>query len=518
MLYNNIVDNHKKETKILFYKIKNDTSNLLSKLLFQYYKQEVILKDKHNLVLEYLQGKENLLDIDLNKIYRKINKNTSTNPYNIYITDKDLVIKNTTYKADIGFNLSFAKDTFDEHLKNNIIGCCTPLFEKSSKIFLSFTDSYIIKDNKKIGVVQVSYNYLNIKDQFKRIEDLISKYPNIEDAKAYILVNTGFINDLILKDFSSYKPNLKEILQKIEDGLKVKDHLGNKILTINKFIKNGIEYREMYMSAQSPIFDNTKIIYSILLNETKFNNDIINLNKFIFIITILGVITIIIITKIRDNETKLNNQDKFVQSAMHEIKTPLSVITLNNELRELEFGKDIYSKEIESALKILQNSYDDMSFAVTKNQIDYKIEKLLLKNIIIERIEYFNTIAKVSNKIIEYDLKSNCIVQISLLELVRIVDNSLSNAIKYSEKNSIIKVVLINNILSFHNNGIIIKNKKQIFKKYFRENNIIGGYGLGLSIISDILKKYNIHIEVNSTIEDGTTFKYRFKCCIDDII
>jgi hypothetical protein len=49
----------------------------------------------------------------IDEIYKNLN-NSDTPFYNIYITDENLVITNTTFKPDLGFNLSFAKETFDK--------------------------------------------------------------------------------------------------------------------------------------------------------------------------------------------------------------------------------------------------------------------------------------------------------------------------------------------------------------------------------------------------------------------
>jgi signal transduction histidine kinase len=219
----------------------------------------------------------------------------------------------------------------------------------------------------------------------------------------------------------------------------------------------------------------------------------------------------VVIAKVRDKEIKLSDQDKFVQSAMHEIKTPLSIITLNNELRQLEQGTDAYSEEIDNALKVLHNSYRSMSFIMTKDQLGYEIETLDLSQIVKQRIEYFQTIASMNDKKIIFNIDdSHYMVDISLIELTRLIDNSLYNAIKYSAVGSDIKVVLANNILSFHNEGEAIEDKEKVFNKYFRENNTVGGYGLGLSIIKDIAEKYHIDIQLESDIDNGTTFTYSF--------
>lgn len=516
---NSIITTYEKDTKILFYTIQNQTSSLLSKLLHQYTLQKNVLLNKHALVAKYIQEQQiTPTEIDLKNIYQTINKNEKNNNYNIYITGENLVIKNTTFKKDIGFDISFAKSSFDEHFEKNTTGICTPLFEKSSKQFLSYTDAYLsTPTNLKANVLQVSYSYLESKNRLIEIQKLISKYPNIVDAKAYIIVDTGFVNDIILKDFPSYKPNLKEILSRIEEGSKVNEKLSNTNLTINTFDKDNIYYTEVYISTKSAILDNTKIVYSILLDDTQLHAQLKNLNLLMFFVVLLGIFAIFATYKIRRKEIKFTEQDKFVQSSMHEIKTPLSIITLNNELRELEFGKDEYSQEIDSALKTLKTSYDDMSFTLTKDELTYPVDVLTLSEILTSRVSYFKTIATSNSKSISLHIDSACKVKISTIELIRLIDNNLSNAIKYSFNNSTIEVTLKDDLLTFHNHGKEILNQKNVFNKYFRENTVIGGHGLGLSIVKEITQKYSVNIVLNSSTKEGTTFSYKFKCHTDDI-
>jgi len=133
-------------------------------------------------------------------------------------------------------------------------------------------------------------------------------------------------------------------------------------------------------------------------------------------------------------------------------------------------------------------------------------------------VQYFKTIATSNSKKIELkNITQDCIVNMSSVELTRVIDNNISNAIKYADLNSTISIAFENNKLSFHNYGNPIKDTKKIFTKYFRENKVIGGHGLGLNIVDDIAKKYAIKIEVTSDAESGTSFKYMFKCHTDDI-
>ena len=466
LLVSNIKSSHEKDTQILFYKVKNDVDFMLSRLLYEYTKQKDILENKHKEVLEYLNSSKNqdLLTLDLTKIHEKINEGLENKPYNIYISNKDYVIKNTTYKPDLDFNLSFAKKEFDEHLENNQIGVTTPLFKKSSKNFFSFTDSYLSKN--KEGILQVSYNYSETTSQLRAIKKSIQSESNIKEAKAFIIVNTGFINDLILKDFASYKPTLEEIENRIKEGKQINDELKDKIIYTNDFIQNNINYKSLYFSTKSSIFDDTKIIFSILLDESSYYKKIENINYLMIILTFIGLIAIVIITLIRNKELKLSFQDKFIQSAMHELKTPLGIITLNNDLKREKYGEDDYTTQIDSAVKTLHKSYEDLEFIIKKEKENYEVEILDLEETLEKRIKYFENLATTNNRKLISNINSECQVKISEVELIRLIDNNISNAIKYSTPNSEIEILLIRNKLQFKNYGTPIKNSKKIFLKY----------------------------------------------------
>ena len=49
---------------------------------------------------------------------------------------------------------------------------------------------------------------------------------------------------------------------------------------------------------------------------------------------------------------------------------------------------------------------------------------------------------------------------------------------------------------------------KNIYNRYYRATTQSGGFGVGLNIVRNVCKKYNIKFEVESKIKEGTLFKF----------
>jgi signal transduction histidine kinase len=158
-----------------------------------------------------------------------------------------------------------------------------------------------------------------------------------------------------------------------------------------------------------------------------------------------------------------------------------------------------------------------MEFMIKKEKDDYKIEIIDLEEIVEDRIDYFRKIATMNKRELLSNINSECQVEISQVELIRLIDNNISNAIKYSTPNSTIEISLKENELQFKNFGTLIKNHNKIFSKYYRENDVVGGYGLGLNIVKNIAKKYNIKFDVQIDEKNRNIFTYVFKSHFDDI-
>lgn len=510
-LVKNIELKHKKNEQILFYKLQIESTNLLSLLLSNYSKQKEEIRKTHLIVKNYLKNKD--YNIDLEEIYKIINKDKNNNPYNIYITDENLKIINTTFKKDLGLDLSFAKKTFQKHRESNIIDVSAPIFETYTTNFFSYSDSYLPNTNR---IMQISYTYPNTQKQLKKIQNVIDSNDLIKNSKAYVIFKDGYIGDFVFKSFKAKKVDINSIKERLKKGKNLSNKLQNKSILIEEHKQDGIKYKDFYFSQNSILFDDAQIIFNVSFDQNHLRDEIHKINLLSTFLSIILLLTIYFLLRIRDKENLLNQKDTFIKYSVHEIKTPLSIISLNNQLRQTKLGTDKYSDKINSAIKTLKNSYEDMSYLISKDHIDYEKQLVNLNHFLKDRINFFSSIASSQGREIILNSNDKCEILISKVELTRLIDNNLSNAIKYSDINSTITVTLKNNSLSFKSFGKEIVNTKAIFEKYQRENSSQGGHGLGLSIVKDITNKNNIKIKVSSKNKINN-FTYLFNCHCADI-
>jgi len=208
----------------------------------------------------------------------------------------------------------------------------------------------------------------------------------------------------------------------------------------------------------------------------------------------------------------LKSQKRFLRYAVHETNTPLAVIMANIELYELEHGKNILISNIEAATKNMYGIYDDLSYLAKKDKLVYSQQKIILADFIQSRIEFFNIVAQQLN--LSFTFYNDCMrseVYINETKLQRIIDNNITNALKYTKEHEVIKITLYAEndycIFDISSNSIIIKEPQHVFDAYYRENAIKEGLGLGLRLVKNICEEEHIKIVLKSN-EEKTSFTY----------
>jgi len=213
-------------------------------------------------------------------------------------------------------------------------------------------------------------------------------------------------------------------------------------------------------------------------------------------------------------ESLLKQQDYFIKKIMHEINTPVSVISLNAELLEVKYGGHLSINTIKASTKILSSIYNELNYLVKKELYSYDKEWIKLLEFVSNRIAYFHEIADVKTIELHLAIDSEFSIYINSLHLERLVDNTLSNAIKYSNDNTQIELLLgINDkgcFLNITDEGVGLEDVNIIFEQYYQssQNNI--GLGIGLATVKEICDKYGIDLQVQSEQNRGSVFSYLF--------
>jgi len=206
--------------------------------------------------------------------------------------------------------------------------------------------------------------------------------------------------------------------------------------------------------------------------------------------------------------------DKFIKDSMHEINTPLSIININAELFANKYGDNKYLQRMKSASKTLATIYDDMDYLIKQGRVEHKTEEINISEFVENRVDYFKGIAILKHIQVETEIEPNLWYQFSKTKLQRIVDNTISNAIKYSYDHKEVRIRIEKRdsqiIFSVEDQGVGIENIERIFSRYYRENQTKGGFGIGLNIVKDIIDKEGIALEVKSKVGEGTIFVYTF--------
>ena len=213
---------------------------------------------------------------------------------------------------------------------------------------------------------------------------------------------------------------------------------------------------------------------------------------------------------------RVDSMDKFIKDSAHELNTPISVLMTSVSMLKNGKNPEKMMKYILSSSKQISQIYNDIHFSAFNEINEDVFEEFDLKDLVSESVDYFNDISITKNIQINSNLFA-CCIKMDRTKTQKLVNNLISNAIKYSYKDSIIEVTLKDNILSVKDfgRGISEEEQKEIFKRYKRGNNNEGGFGIGLDIVKRICNEYNLILNLKSQINKETIFSIDFSSIVN---
>ncbi|WP_458700038.1 sensor histidine kinase [Sulfurospirillum sp. 1307] len=229
----------------------------------------------------------------------------------------------------------------------------------------------------------------------------------------------------------------------------------------------------------------------------------------IFIGFIGYLLSKMLIAPIKDRVEKLN---RFIKDSAHDINTPVSALMMSvSSLRNKEKIDKRVLNHISISAKLISQIYNSLSFLAFNEKDEVLDQEFDLKDSVIESVKFFDEIAKSKDLKIICELEST-MVFMDRSRIQKVINNLISNAIKYSYQNTRIDIKLKDRVLMVQDEGVGIAKEDQesIFNRYERKNKESGGFGIGLDIVKTVCKAYNIKIELKSELSKGTTFYLTF--------
>ena len=239
------------------------------------------------------------------------------------------------------------------------------------------------------------------------------------------------------------------------------------------------------------------------------------------------------LTKSLEKEKELNDlKSRFVSMASHEFRTPLSTILSSISLlskytkTEDQPKRDKHVERIKYSVKSLTDILNEfLSLGkIEAGKIEVRNEEFDLKAFVDSVVYEMNILLKPGQQFNYTHIGDKILFSDSHL-LKHILVNLISNAIKFSPENSVIKIYSeitggITTIqITDQGMGIPKSDQVHLFERFFRATNVtnIQGTGLGLHIVGRYVELLDGIIKYNSELEKGSSFTIKLPS-IDDLL
>lgn len=282
------------------------------------------------------------------------------------------------------------------------------------------------------------------------------------------------------------------------------------LLTEVKYTNNKII---RYITNPQKYYLNTQYIVVEIMDDKEWLNKTIKtiiIYSSVFFIFMLVVGYFLLKLFLKPMRDSLHLLDRFIKDTTHELNTPISTIMTNIEMINKDNIQDKYLLKsidrIDIGAKTISNIYDDLTYLMLNNKIISNNEDINLKELIKQRVEYFSTLSNMKKIKFVTNLDAKVTLYMDEKKITKLVDNILSNAIKYNKIEGYIYINLDAEKLTVKDTGkgIAQEHIDSMFERYARFDKSVGGFGIGLNIVKMICDEYKLSIKIESELGQFT--------------
>lgn len=530
---NNTYDKQIKQIVVINKEFMNNNLQYIKKEVKQ--TEAIFLKIENELKKMYIDDNTNVINVK-DELSNRFDLKKQELSLEVFKINKDYKIIDSSNTFDINYYISINKNekkTLSKITKVHVLkqspGVFFDAFDQTIKKYAFFK----LKDSSYLGISIIFEFSKKHKEAFKNL--VISLHTKLNYR--YVIRDSNKV-DYTMKffmradEFSSraeyYEKLYKNKKQSLIDLAFIKAskegkfhsiEKDNKLYTYVPLLKKDNELLPLFadivleiesdISSEKLFFQKTYkyVIYFVLMH-------ILMILVIFYFITSYQNIEKDLKKAILKNKNLVKYNKNFISNMVHQIRTPLAVIMSNLSLLEyFNNDKNKYAHQINASITTLSNSYENLSYINSYDSLLYKNKRIDLSDFLKKRVSYFDAAANANKMNLITNINDNIFFTINDLELERIIDNTITNAIKYSYFQKDTYITLKKNsiaiVISFKNQGYKIKNEEMLFEKKEKEENQ-ERLNLGLYVVSLIAKKHNIKI-VFRRENDFNIFEYHFK-------
>lgn len=231
-------------------------------------------------------------------------------------------------------------------------------------------------------------------------------------------------------------------------------------------------------------------------------------------ISLVGIIAVFIIvfifSKIVFNPVKrtYDKQKRFVTNAAHELKTPLTIISANNELIDAEYNSLDETQAIDKQVKKLTIMINNLTLLSKLDEEDKNVdlkEKVDLTKLSNDLIEPFKVIFESRNIKFNFFVDDNCYIKGNTNLISQLLSLLIDNANKYALTYIDFEVRIVGKgveLKTSNDADIDEKNPNLLLERFYRNDKARGkieGSGIGLSVVNEIVKLHKGTIKLNAS-------------------
>ncbi len=276
------------------------------------------------------------------------------------------------------------------------------------------------------------------------------------------------------------------------------------LATAKKLISSGAKKGWTKTTYRYRVYKKADVKYVILLDQSR---ELIPSYRILIVSSIcavvgFGVITLLtflaskkFIQPIEDSDTK---QRRFIADAAIALRTPVSVISLDNATLTNEHGEELANKSIRKQVDKLLDLAEDLNALTSASEMTAMKKEFNLTNLLKDVINQYHYAFSDNKKELAINIQDNILYIGDDRMFKKMFSEIIENSLKYSDHQTTISLTSENEriVLEFKNDakGIPEGSLDRVFERFYRldykDHSQYDGSGVGLSIVKEIVEKH----------------------------